>query len=219
MSVRETAHHRLATTSGAAEAVGLERAETDWQRRDRESSRLERRSQLHSSSDVRRVVRLRRCNTPVIAHEVAPGDSGPDDSATTDSAQEDRWTFSAERLRRRPLLEHGREDQGEVRRNHPRPGQWHFGLVGPDRGWQESLGTRGAVGPRGEGELRWIWCRLLIDIHLGSNLLAVRTSEGGGQFVAGWRHLAVRKTSRSGAARFEFEIRFTGPVFGWIFRF
>ena len=49
--------------------------------------------------------------------------------------------------------------------------------------------------------------------------MAVRTSEGGGQFLAGWRHLAVNKTSGNGANRFEYKIRFTGPIFGWTFRF
>jgi len=49
--------------------------------------------------------------------------------------------------------------------------------------------------------------------------LALREMEGGGALGFGWRHLSIDYSRGHGNDRFEFDLRVSGPLVGWIFRF
>ncbi|RKY20583.1 MAG: hypothetical protein DRQ55_07175 [Planctomycetota bacterium] len=50
-------------------------------------------------------------------------------------------------------------------------------------------------------------------------LLFSRKTDSGGSVVMGWRHLSIDRSDGSGPDRFEFDMRISGPLFGWAFRF
>jgi hypothetical protein len=92
---------------------------------------------------------------------------------------------------------------------------WWDPLIGLKKRWELDerwgLTASGNVGGFGLGHAS--------SHTYGATIAAVRTSDGGDRFIAGWRHLRVYKTEGSGANRFEFRAKFTGPILGWSFRF
>ena len=92
---------------------------------------------------------------------------------------------------------------------------WVDPVIGARKRWElggpwglVAMGTTGGFGVGTSSESSW-----------GAALLASRTAQSGSQLLFGWRHLAVRYNRGSGADEFKFNMRFTGPIMGWAFRF
>ncbi len=52
-----------------------------------------------------------------------------------------------------------------------------------------------------------------------ATVLALRETESGGALGVGWRHMSVDYSRGTGADRFEYDVRISGPLLGWLFRF